>query len=261
VAGVVVVVGVALVAASLAGDDGTDSPAGLASAIVVRRLQDVPPATIAAVGRGDATRLPRAIDAEPLTEGGKPLVLYIGSEYCPFCAAERWALVQALSRFGTFTGLKATSSSSADAYADTPTLSFDGETYSSPYVAFDGVELRGRELEGGQYPELERLTPERQRVFDTFSAPPYVPAQSAGAIPFIDFGGRYISTGATYDPAVLAGKSHDEIAAALADPDDPIARAVIGTANTMTAAICSLTGQQPASACDVDAIRAIQSSL
>ena len=40
-----------------------------------------------------------------LTADGKPLVLYVGAEYCPYCAAERCAMVQALSRFGTFSNL------------------------------------------------------------------------------------------------------------------------------------------------------------
>jgi hypothetical protein len=32
-------------------------------------------------------------------------MLYIGAEYCPYCAAERWPLVMALSKFGTFSNL------------------------------------------------------------------------------------------------------------------------------------------------------------
>ena len=42
-------------------------------------------------------------------------------EYCPFCAAQRWAMVSALSRFGTFSGLKTIHSSSSDADPNTPT--------------------------------------------------------------------------------------------------------------------------------------------
>src|SRR5215471_17073708 len=37
----------------------------------------------------------------PLTSGGKPEMLYIGAEYCPYCAAMRWSMAVALSRFGT----------------------------------------------------------------------------------------------------------------------------------------------------------------
>ena len=39
----------------------------------------------------------------PLTiEGKSPAMLYYGAEYCPYCAAERWGIVAALSRFGTW---------------------------------------------------------------------------------------------------------------------------------------------------------------
>jgi thiol-disulfide isomerase/thioredoxin len=69
-----------------------------------------------------------------LNDNGKPLIVYIGAEYCPYCAAERWAAVIALSRFGTFTGLGQTHSSSSDVYPDTATLSFHGAVYASQYL-------------------------------------------------------------------------------------------------------------------------------
>ncbi|MGH3290263.1 MAG: DUF929 family protein, partial [Trebonia sp.] len=46
-----------------------------------------------------------AVSGPPLTRGGKPEVLYVGAEYCPYCAMENWPLIVALSRFGQFTGL------------------------------------------------------------------------------------------------------------------------------------------------------------
>ena len=42
----------------------------------------------------------------PLSSGGKPEVLYVGTEFCPYCAAESWSLIVALSRFGQFSGLQ-----------------------------------------------------------------------------------------------------------------------------------------------------------
>ena len=55
--------------------------------------------------------------------------------------------------------------------------------------------------------------------------------------------------GASYNPQLLAGKTWAQIAAALKTPSSPIAQAIDGTANYITAAICQLTGNQPASAC------------
>ena len=57
-------------------------------------------------------------------------------EYCPYCAAERWAMVNALARFGTFHNLGATASSSIDVNPSTPTFTFRGAGYSSPFVVF-----------------------------------------------------------------------------------------------------------------------------
>ena len=261
IVGVVVVVGAALVVATVAGRSDSSSKAKAASGAVVRDVTSVPAATTEKVGTGGVEKLPTPISAPALTRDGKPLVLYIGAEYCPYCAAERWALVQALSRFGKFVGLKATESSSTDVFPSTPTFSFHGSTYTSPYVAFEGVEQQGNELSGGQYPVLEKATAEQQQILTEFDAPPYVPAASTGAIPFIDFGGQYLISGSSYSPQLLAGKSHSEIAAALKNPDDPIAQAILGTANGMTAAICSLTDQQPADVCDTPTIRNVQSSI
>ena len=47
----------------------------------------------------------RAIKDTALTSNGKPEILYIGAEFCPYCAAERWAIAVALSRFGTLSPL------------------------------------------------------------------------------------------------------------------------------------------------------------
>jgi hypothetical protein len=65
----------------------------------------------------------------------------------------------------------------------------------------------------------------------------------------VDFGNKYLIAGASYSPQVLAGLSWATIAADLSNPSSPVAKAVDGTANYITAALCKLTGNQPASAC------------
>ena len=74
------------------------------------------------------------------------------------------------------------------------------------------------------------------------------------------FGGKYLSVGATYDPTVLNGKSWDQIASALSDPNSAIAKAIGGSANHITAAICKMTGNQPASACTAT-VQSLEKSL
>ncbi len=97
-------------------------------------------------------------------------------------------------------------------------------------------------------------TPEQQALLQKYDA------ANQGAIPFIDFGNSYMSVGASYNPGVLAGLTWSQIAADLHDPSSQVAKGALGAANYITAAICSLTGNQPATAC-TPAVRALQPKL
>jgi Domain of unknown function (DUF929) len=230
----------------------SNGPTGTALASVVTDTTSVPAGTLNTVGAGSGvTGTPTKITGgTPLTSGGKPEVLYMGAEYCPFCAAERWALVVALSRFGSFSGLSTVHSSSTDQYANTPTWTFIKSHYTSKYLTFSSVETQSNiPASGGSYTTLQTPTSAQQALLTKYDAPPYVSSANAGAIPFVDFGNKYMLSGASYSPQVLQGKSWSQIASALKDPTSPIAKAVDGTANYLTATICKLTGNQPASAC------------
>ena len=112
----------------------------------------------------------------------------------------------------------------------------------------------------GNYTILETPTAAQQALLTKYDAPPYVPSGSDGAIPFIYFGGKYLIVGASYNPTVLTGKSWDQIASDLSNPNSDIAKAIGGTANHITAAICKMTGNQPASACTAT-VQSLESSL
>jgi hypothetical protein len=263
VAAVVLVVGILIVVKLTGGSGGgsaTPAPsASPAASAVLSAVTSVPPETLDKVGTGKVAKLPSTLTGQPaLTDGGKPLVVYIGAEYCPFCAAQRWAVVVALSRFGTFTGLGQTFSSSSDVYPNTPTLSFHGASYTSQYLAFQGVETETNQRQGNGYAPLDTLSPQQQDLLKKYDAPPYVDANSAGAIPFIDFANQAVIAGASLDPQLLAGKTHQEIAAALSDPNSQIAQAVDGTANAFTNLLCQLTKGQPATVCTSSAATAYQ---
>jgi hypothetical protein len=217
--------------------------------------------TLDGVGRGAGVTFPTAASNQPaLTADGKPLVLYVGAEYCPFCASQRWALAIALNRFGSFSGLSATHSASDDVFPDTPTVSFHGSTYTSDLLAFQGVELATNERSGGRYQPLDSLTPEQQQIMNTYDAPPYT--QSPGAVPFVDFGNRFLQTGSSYSPQLLAGMSVDDVAAALTnDPNGEVAQAIFGAANAFTAILCGLTGGAPADVCTSPAATAYQQEV
>ena len=59
---------------------------------------------------------------------------------------------------------------------------------------------------------------------------------------------------------MLAGLSWSTIAADLSNPNSAVAKAVDGTANYITAAICKMTGNQPASAC-TPAVQSLESQI
>jgi hypothetical protein len=223
--------------------------AGPVPSTVVDSLLHVPAGTLDAVGRGHAQTLPtRLADQPALTDGGKPLVLYVGAEYCPFCAAQRWGLIVALSRFGTFTGLGAARSATDDVYPGTATLTFHGASYASPYLAFQGVEVATSERRGNTYAPLDTLTDAQRAVLARYS--------SNGAVPFLDLGNRFVMSGASFSPSLLSGLTHEQIVTALAAPDSPVASAVLGSANAFTAVLCELTGGQPGDVCAGPAARA-----
>ena len=264
VAVILVIIGTLVVVKLTAGGAPPAQAAGSSSGSdeVLQALANVPPEVLDQVGLGAVDTLPKALSGQPaLTADGKPLIVYIGAEYCPYCAAQRWGLVVALSRFGTFTGLGETKSSSIDAFPNTATLSFHGATYTSQYIAFQGVETTTNVRQGDGYAPLDTPTAAQNQLMATYDAPPYVEAGSAGAIPFLDIANKYVMAGASYSPNVLAGKGGIDIADLLSTPDDPIAKAIDGSANAFTAAICQATGGQPGNVCTASGVTAYQAKL
>jgi hypothetical protein len=238
-----------LVIVSLLGTTAPAPRAGLAPEDVVEDVTGVPVATLDQVGTGTSANPPSALPSStpPLMSDGRPRILYMGAEYCPYCAAERWALVQALSRFGTFSHLGATESSTTDSFPGTKTFTFHGAAYESPYLVFTPVETESNRPSGAGYAPLEQPTAEEQAIVSTYDVPPYV--STPRAIPFLDIAGRYVLSGTQVDPAALQGKSMIEIAEQLAAPSSPVAETVDGSANVITAAICDATGGRPGTVC------------
>ena len=259
--GVVAIVVIALVIAALQG--GTDVTGQSSTALdqaTFAKVTSVPAASLDTVGAGASDNPPKTIDAPALTKDGKPRVLYVGAEYCPYCATERWPLVVALSRFGTWNNLSASFSAPApEVNPNTATVSFHGATYSSQYVSFTGYETSTNKQTNGQWGKLDTLEGEDLALFQKFNAPPYV--QSSGAIPWINLGGTSIQAGASYNSAVILNKTQAEIATALADPTTDIAKGVNGAANVLTAQICKSTNQQPTAVCTAPGVVAAAAKL
>jgi hypothetical protein len=257
----VIVVVVILVVVKTTGGSGAGSPASSVAtgtgasatnagdsalpAGVLADVTSVSAATLAAIGEPSGTVSPIATSVKtPLkASNGKPEILFIGAEYCPYCAAERWSIVEALSRFGTFSGLSATHSSTSDVYPDTKTFSFYGATYTSTSLDFTSVELETNQPSGDSYTTLQTPTAAQTALLDQYDKAPYT--TQAGSIPFLDIANKEISVGAGYTPQVLAGLSMKQIAADLNDKNSTVAIAIDGEANRLVAAITAATGVQP----------------
>jgi thiol-disulfide isomerase/thioredoxin len=256
------------------GSSASNGPTGTALTSVVNQVTGVPAATLDTVGSGSGsvtgTPVKLTGNQPPLTSGGKPEMLYMGAEYCPYCAAERWGMIVALSRFGTFTGLATIHSAAkdgagnAEVYPNTPTWTFLNANYTSNYLTFTHVEENTNipDASNGFYTSLQTPTAAQQAIITKYDTSAYDPAlgSNSGSIPFIDFGNKYMIAGASYNPQLLAGKTWAQIATALKTPSSPIAKAIDGTANYITAAICEMTGNQPASAC-TPAVTALEKNL
>lgn len=220
-----------------------------ATQTVVATITSLPASDFDAVGQGSATNLIKPVSGAALVDAsGKPIVFYMGAEYCPYCAAERWPMIIALSRFGTFSGLETTTSSSSDVYPNTATFTFRGATYTSAYLDFQSVETSDRT----QAP-LQSPTAAQQQLVSKYD--------SSGVIPFVDLGNRYAFTGAMFLPDKVTGMSWQAVADAIQQPDSPQAQAILGSANLITAALCKLTSGQPAAVCSSSSIQALEQKL
>ena len=219
------------------------------AAAVVAQISAIAPSELDKVGLGSAINSFKKVTGTPLAATGKPVVLYIGAEFCSSCAFERWAVIVALSRFGKWDGLQATRSSSTDSYPNTPTFTFRAATFTSPNVVFQAVETADRNRTALQSPSAAQ-----KALYARYDTP--------GTIPFVDFGNRYTLIGTTYvNVGILDGMTWKAIADALMKPDSAQAKAVLGSANLITAAVCRLTAQKPAAVCSMPSIKAIEAKL
>ncbi|MBX5458035.1 MAG: DUF929 family protein [Thermogemmatispora sp.] len=179
---------------------------------------------------------------------GKPEVFYWGAEFCPYCAAERWSLVVALSRFGHFSALPETTSSSSDVYPDTATFTFYGSSYTSSYIDFVPLEVEDRNEQPLQTPNQDQ-----QQLVNALNP--------SGGFPFLDIANIYMSQGQTVDPGLLSGLSQKDIAIQMTNSSTSISKSILGVANYLTAGICVATNDQPASVCKASFIQTIEKQL
>lgn len=256
---VVAVVAIKVTGGSTSNSNGQGPAVTPAPPSLVAALTGVPQSLADTVGVPSSVVAPSVYKGQPLlTESGKPEALFIGAEFCPLCGAERWAVVMALSKFGTWSGLEQTTSSQFDTPPAIATFTFAHTTYSSDVLALTTVEHESNDTTAlGTRKPLQPLTKTEQDVWAQYAA--HFGVQQG--YPFMDIGNKVFVLGPSYNPAVLEGLDNAAIAAKLSNPGDPVTQSIVGAANYLTAAICSITGQQPASVCTAKATQEAATAL
>jgi Domain of unknown function (DUF929) len=186
-----------------------------------------------------------------LTADGKPEVLYVNEGFCPYCVAESWPLIVALSHFGAFSGLSTTRSPFFDDVLPVDGWTFYGSSYVSRYLTFVPVETRSSLLinpKADADPEsedsfrvLQRLTPAQESVYGKID-----PLRQT---PLLDFGGKAVLIGSGLSPYLLRNLTWSQIAADLRRPQTEVGAGIVGAVDMLTGEICRLTGDRPAAVC------------
>jgi Domain of unknown function (DUF929) len=242
---------------------------------IVATLAGVSASTFDSVGvtvPGTTLTQPAILHGQPpLSRGGRPEVLFVGSEYCPFCAAERWPLVVALDRFGRFSTLHNTQSAPFSVFSGIQSFSFVDTTYTSRYVILTGVELYSDQAgPDGTFARISHLDPGEAALVARYT--PLVDGTGApGTWPFVDIANRMVTATSGFSPALLVSQSQAQIAGEVAQPlaatsqtttpVPPSGQAIIAAANELSAGICLATGGQPAAVCGSKAVRSADQAL
>jgi thiol-disulfide isomerase/thioredoxin len=248
---VVLVIGAAVVLFLAGGGSGANATATAASGSVPVGSVPAganPPSAAASVALGQIRRE----SGEPLLDGGKPLVFFMGAEWCPFCASERWGLVEATSRFGKWSGLRELRSREGqDYFPALATYDLSQATYTSDYIS-----IRHKEVATVEGDPLQKLGSFEEGLVNGYD--------KLGSVPFLFASGpvgRY-TVELPFSPGLLDGDGfvslRKEVAAGA---PTPAVEAIGGQADAITALICKLDGRQPASVCAKGSIPALEEEL
>lgn len=156
-----------------------------------------------------------------------PVLVYWWNGTCAPCAAENLVVVSSLEALGgKFTGLSTTTETGGVA-----TISLRHATYHGPVV------LQASEVDGPNGLPDQSYTPQAQQQFQTYDRKPYT--KDPAAYPFLDIGGHFVQVGPAFASALLDRLTIAQIAADLSTPDSAVTRAIDGSADELTAAVCT----------------------
>jgi len=175
---------------------------------------------------------------------GKPVVVFVGGEFCEYCAVERWALIIALDRFGSFTNLHYMASASDE--GDYVTFSFVGSSYTSNYIVFRPYEAEDRSMS-----PLQTVPSNYSTIWNSFG----------NGFPFLDLGNTYVIKQSVLSyPDILAGKNWTTILNEIAISDS-VGLQIREAANLLTGVICKVTQGAPVAVCSASDITVSSSSI
>jgi hypothetical protein len=178
-----------------------------------------------------------------IRSGSKPQVLMVGTQFCEYCAAERWALVKALGRFGTWASLDESSNG-----AGIPTFDLTKASYSSWYIAVDHKDLYSVDDK-----PLQTLSRREKTLFNRYDP--------SGTTPLLIVG-RYALVGQGVAPDDLLNRTFSRVQSTLVNNQQTgYTKAINAEANLITAMLCSQDGGRPHVFCSATAIKAAQSRL
>lgn len=164
----------------------------------------------------------------PLKKQNKKILVYfLGAEYCPYCAAERWAIVNALKYFGKWEILEEEWSAEKDEkYLNIPTFTFKNSNYQSTKIMFIGKEIADRNFNKFD----KELTGEDNDILDMYN-----PDQ---IIPFLLIDGQFMQAGTGINPNLLQNLTHVDIYREIEKNNSEVRKAIENETNRIAALIC-----------------------
>jgi len=166
------------------------------------------------------------VSKETTRRNGKLVVFFMGAEHCPYCAAERWAVVRALSKYGQWRGLRQTMSAARDEpFLNLPTYDLTEATYTSPHVEFVSREIRDREFK-----PLQKLLKTESKLVRKYDPKKH--------IPFLLIGGRFMQPEAGFSPKIFIGHTFRQTETELKKIESEIRKTIDDEANIISALLC-----------------------
>jgi len=180
------------------------------------------------------------------TKSGKPLVFFLGAGFCPFCAAERWSVAEALKNFGSWQRLPEDYSAERDEkYLNLPTLNLATALYSSEFIEFLSIETADR-----NFNPIENANDDPYGLIENHN-----PDQ---IVPFTLVDGQFMQAGTGYSPKLLEGLNHMKVREQILDPQSALGSSIKTEANFITALICFvLRNTMIPSTCNEDHIKVL----